>query len=264
MSYETTHEAIQQKFGEFFEPTEIKWKPQTVRENRALALCYVDARVIMDRLDEVVGVGNWMDHYERLDNDTVKCTLKVRIGDTWIEKEDVGGVSEQPDEGDRTKAAFSDALKRAAVKFGIGRYLYRMPQQWVDFDPKTKRFVNTPTLPNWAIPKDHRPPSNQDTKPEPTKPEPTKQPEPAKQEPKKPSAEPPKNAAELFERLRAKDKELAEAGLCARGELLDQFEEQTQDYPSDLMDWMVPEVESATKIAWKIINEFSKRKRVKR
>jgi hypothetical protein len=40
---------------------------------------------------------------------------------------DVGGPSEQPDEGDRVKAAFSDALKRAAVKFGIGRYLYRLP-----------------------------------------------------------------------------------------------------------------------------------------
>jgi hypothetical protein len=50
-------------------------------------------------------------------------------------KEDVGGQSEQPDEGDRRKAAFSDALKRAAVKFGIGRYLYRQKPQWVDWDP---------------------------------------------------------------------------------------------------------------------------------
>ena len=48
---------------------------------------------------------------------------------------DVGAPSEQPDGGDRLKAAFSDALKRAAVKFGIGRYLYRLPQQWVRLRP---------------------------------------------------------------------------------------------------------------------------------
>src|SRR5262249_14174357 len=63
---------------------------------------------------------------------------------------DVGGQSEQPDGGDRLKAAFSDALKRAAVKFGIGRYLYRLPSQWVDYDDKKRRFVRQPQLPGPA------------------------------------------------------------------------------------------------------------------
>src|SRR5207302_5686984 len=44
-------------------------------------------------------------------------------------------------------AAFSDALKRAAVKFGIGRFLYRLPAQWVDYDPQRRQFVRPPTLP---------------------------------------------------------------------------------------------------------------------
>jgi hypothetical protein len=64
----------------------------------------------------------------------------------------VGGQSEQPDGGDRTKAAFSDALMRAAVKFGVGRYLYRLPSQWCDYDPQTRRFVKEPALPAWALP----------------------------------------------------------------------------------------------------------------
>jgi len=60
------------------------------------------------------------------------CRLRIKLGDRWISKTDVGSPSEQPDVGDRLKAAFSDALKRAAVKFGIGRYLYRLSAQWVD------------------------------------------------------------------------------------------------------------------------------------
>ena len=59
----------------------------------------------------------------------------------------------QPDEGDRRKAAFSDALKRAAVKFGIGRYLYRVGPSWANFDPQKKRFVRPPTLPAEALTK---------------------------------------------------------------------------------------------------------------
>jgi hypothetical protein len=50
------------------------------------------------------------------------------------------------------KAAFSDALKRAAIKLGVGRYLYRLPSQWVDYDPTAGRFVKTPQLPAWALP----------------------------------------------------------------------------------------------------------------
>jgi hypothetical protein len=38
-----------------------------------------------------------------------------------------GGQSKQPDAGDKAKSPSPNALKRAAVKFGIGRYLYRLP-----------------------------------------------------------------------------------------------------------------------------------------
>src|SRR5208283_5312845 len=82
--------------------------------------------------------------------------LRCRIGEAWVEKVDVGGASGQPDPGDRRKAAFSDALKRAAVKFGIGRYLYRLPNQWADYDPQKRQFVKTPTLPGNALPQNRR------------------------------------------------------------------------------------------------------------
>jgi hypothetical protein len=133
-----------------FDPSEVKFKPGAVSGNRALALPYVDARVIQDRLDDALGIDGWQDTYNPLPDGSVVCELRCRIGGEWIIKTDVGGPSEQPDGGDRLKAAFSDALKRAAVKFGIGRYLYRLPSQWVDFDPAKKRFVKTPQLPPGA------------------------------------------------------------------------------------------------------------------
>src|SRR5262245_25693009 len=136
-----------------FAEGEVKWKPQHVSGNRALAVAFVDARVIQDRLDDVVGSENWQDTYECLPDGAVVCRLRVRLGAEWITKTDVGGQSEQPDEGDRRKAAFSDALKRAAVKFGIGRYLYRLPSQWVDYDTRNKRFAKSPTLPPSELPK---------------------------------------------------------------------------------------------------------------
>src|SRR5215211_4813896 len=141
--------ALSAPFGD----AEVKFKPQAVKGNRARALAYVDVRAIMDRLDKVLGVENWQDGYQLLPDNSVMCRLRLRIGRRWITKMDVGGPSEQPDGGDRLKAAFSDALKRAAVKFGIGRYLYRLPQQWADYDPVKRQFSAPPRLPEWATAK---------------------------------------------------------------------------------------------------------------
>jgi hypothetical protein len=119
-----------------FDPKEVEVKIQAVSRDRTRAqvVAYVDARTVLDRLDEVVGPTGWSDKYEVLFNSSdgegrrlveVKCTLTV-LG---VSKEDVG-------EGDSLKAAFSDALKRAAVKFGVGRYLYRLPKVWADLDER--------------------------------------------------------------------------------------------------------------------------------
>lgn len=140
-------EEVLTKLAAPFDQSEVKFRPGAVSGNRALALAYVDARVIQDRLDEVLGVLNWQTKHESLPDGSVICQLTIRMNGEWITKSDVGGQSEQPDGGDRVKAAFSDSLKRAAVNFGIGRYLYRLPAIWADFDPKKKQFVNKPQLP---------------------------------------------------------------------------------------------------------------------
>jgi hypothetical protein len=130
-----------------FDPKDVKFKPQTIQGDRALAVAYVTARGVMDRLDTVLGPENWQDDYEPLPDGNVLCRLKVRLGDEWVIKCDVGGQSEQKDGGDRNKSAVSDALKRAAVKFGVGRYLYNLPLQWCPWDAQKRKWVQTPRLP---------------------------------------------------------------------------------------------------------------------
>jgi hypothetical protein len=83
-------------------------------------LDYIDARFVMDRLDAAVGQENWQDKFEDLPNGSVRCGIGIRQKDGWVWKWDVGDVSDiEP-----VKGAHSDAFKRAAVKWGIGRDLY--------------------------------------------------------------------------------------------------------------------------------------------
>jgi hypothetical protein len=134
-----------------FHPKDVKFKPQAAKGNRCLAVCYIDARLVADRLDDVLGVDGWSDNYTVLADGSVLCHLTIVRDGAKTTKCDVGSPSEQPDAGDRLKAAFSDAFKRAAIKFGIGRYLYRVPPQWVDYDP-VKKLLSVPQMPAWALP----------------------------------------------------------------------------------------------------------------
>src|SRR4051794_28984973 len=82
--------AIMDALSAPFGRDEVKYKPGVVSGNRALALHFVDARVIQDRLDDVLGVAGWQDEYEVLSDGSVVCKLRLRLGDEWITKMDVG------------------------------------------------------------------------------------------------------------------------------------------------------------------------------
>ena len=108
----------------------IHWRAQSVTDKNggaALALAYIDARDVMDRLDEVVGPENWQDSYSETAKGRLICTLSIRSANgDWIAKSDGAGNTDV--EGD--KGAISDAFKRTAVKWGIGRYLYDLKNVW--------------------------------------------------------------------------------------------------------------------------------------
>jgi len=103
-----------------FDSSEVKIRSQTGRQ-----LHYITARTAMNRLDEVLGPENWWDHYRPGENSVI-CELTIRLPDgSTITKADAGGYAGMADSGDDDKSGFSDAFKRAAVKFGVARYLYR-------------------------------------------------------------------------------------------------------------------------------------------
>lgn len=141
----------------------IQWKPQSVNKDRgsALAVPYIDARAVEGRLDDVAGPESWADSYHVVEYEgklRMACSLSIYCGPErgWVAKVGFG----EPPEGqqiDEGKGAESDALKRAAVKWGIGRYIYAFPKQWVDAEfsanGKFKRFKVAPKVPDWAHPR---------------------------------------------------------------------------------------------------------------
>lgn len=97
-------------------------------------LAYIDARDVYDRLDAVLGAGGWQDMCEPIaGTPAVKVTILADIDGQKVSKEDVGYPNSSMDE-EPLKSAVSDGTKRAAVHFGIGRFLYSLEPVWVEVD----------------------------------------------------------------------------------------------------------------------------------
>ena len=116
---------------------------------RAMVLHYIDARQVMERLDACVV--SWEDTYALFGTDgAVQCHLSIcesfgSDGTTiYVTKSGVGYPNGENDP-EPSKSAESDALKRAAVKFGVGRFLYDLPKEWRDVD-EYGRFTETPSV----------------------------------------------------------------------------------------------------------------------
>lgn len=111
----------------------------------AMALVYIDARTAHEELDGKYGQDGWEFTWDTLalHDWAVKGTLKCKVKDTWITREDVGYPQERKMKGllndsEALKDAVSDALKRCAVTFGIGRILYNAPKLFT-YNVKTNK-----------------------------------------------------------------------------------------------------------------------------
>ncbi len=135
MGEQLTREQLEQ-LRRPFPASKISFKCQTKpnEKGNSLVVAYIDARDVMERLDDVVGP-DWSDRYEKAG--TAKglvCYLTV----CGVTRADVG---DDDNENEPVKSAFSDAFKRAAVKFGVGRFLYDLPKMWGKAKPIGKSFV---------------------------------------------------------------------------------------------------------------------------
>lgn len=140
--------------AEPFPPDTINWKPQATSRDgtKALAVAYIDARDVAERLDDVVGPDRWQVDHKQVGDQTL-TGIGILTENGWCWKWDMGMVAQEGgDEAKAAKGSLSDGLKRAAVLWGIGRYLYRLPKTWVAYDKDKKRITETPALPKWALP----------------------------------------------------------------------------------------------------------------
>ena len=113
------------KFKDLLKEMPYKFKPQAIRFGKATMVSYIDARDVQDRLDEVCCPANWQSDYKVIDGN-MYCGIAVNVGTTedsrWIWKWDCGTESNM----EKEKGQASDAFKRAAVQWGVGRFLYRL------------------------------------------------------------------------------------------------------------------------------------------
>lgn len=144
---------ITEQLKEPFNPKVVHWRTGATnfdkktgalkfgKEPQCIPLAYIDARDVMKRLDDVCG-DEWQVRYPF----PGCCEVGIKIDGEWLWRGN--GAGETDIEGE--KGQYSDAFKRAAVLWGVGRYLYYLPSNWVPCDLKGK-FI-APALPEWAKP----------------------------------------------------------------------------------------------------------------
>lgn len=152
-----------------FAEDDYEWRAQMASKkgDKVQVLCYVTARAVMNRLDDIFTPFGWQAHYHKGPDGGVVCALSVKSTDGgWITKEDVAENTKMA----AIKGGFSSALKRAGNVWGIGRLLYKLDQYWVDLrEARTDRkshyfkypekhikadqiaYWDAPRLPEWAV-----------------------------------------------------------------------------------------------------------------
>lgn len=117
---------------------DIDWKVQITNKDKArgMAVPYLDSRAIQKRLDDAVGAMNWTNEFMLWQNKSQICGIGLYDAErgAWVMKYD----GAENTDIEPVKGGLSDSFKRAAVLWGIGRYLYDMTSIWVEIEPNGK------------------------------------------------------------------------------------------------------------------------------
>ncbi len=164
---------IRKLLSEPFDPVEIKWRVTATSTNqtkhgqqkRGQLVAYADQRAYTDRLNEVFTEWGWTRSYDvqvaqnferRAPDDKTKTAVAAKV--VVVSKVTIHGLGshtgvgeEWADDQNAATRAEAQAFKRACACFGLGRYLYDLATVWVDLD-QYNRPLNTPNLPEWALP----------------------------------------------------------------------------------------------------------------
>ena len=122
-------------------PNEIEWRVQSqTSTGKLIVVPYINNRCVMHRFDAAFGAENWTSEFREIANGFL-CRLTVTINKREVYRED--GASKTNIEPE--KGGISDAMKRAAVQFGLGRCLYDYPRVMIECEGKF--------IPDWAYAK---------------------------------------------------------------------------------------------------------------
>ena len=122
-------------------PNEIEWRVQSqTSTGKLIVVPYINNRCVMHRFDAAFGADNWTSEFREISNGFL-CRLTVTINKREVYRED--GASKTNIEPE--KGGISDAMKRAAVQFGLGRCLYDYPRVMLECEGKF--------IPDWAYEK---------------------------------------------------------------------------------------------------------------
>lgn len=161
-----------------FPPEDIEWRVGVAgRNHRGIwckVLAYVTARAIQNRLDEVCGAQNWWNEKpEPGPQGGVLQGISIEVSRGKVVTKWDGAENT---EFEAVKGGLSDAMKRAAVQWGIGRYLYDLEETFANVHDQGKHFGrykiredgrdtwidfrwDPPQLPAWAVPQPQSQPS---------------------------------------------------------------------------------------------------------
>lgn len=120
---------------------EVEWRVQSqTSTGKLIVVPYINNRCVMTRFDAAFGAENWTSEFREISNGFL-CRLTVTINKREVYRED--GASKTNIEPE--KGGISDAMKRAAVQFGLGRCLYDYPRVFIECEGKF--------IPDWAYEK---------------------------------------------------------------------------------------------------------------
>lgn len=116
-----------------FEKDRLGVKVQSFSKDRtkAMLVLYLQHTDVMDQLEKVDPSWSTEVVNEEGRGDSVFVRMKMTV--KGVTRENVG-------EGGDPKSGYSDALKRCAMLFGVGRYLYDSPTVWVDYNDQRDKF----------------------------------------------------------------------------------------------------------------------------
>lgn len=140
--WQKTPEELRQALIAPFPQGDIEWRVSATNRDKTkgLAVPYVTNRAIQNRLDDTVGIDGWHNEFRPWkDGKAQLCGISIYFHEQkqWLTKWD--GADDSDIES--VKGGLSDSMKRAAVEWGIGRYLYGMTQVWVRIEQCGKGFV---------------------------------------------------------------------------------------------------------------------------